>query len=243
MNIPNSVTTIDFDAFIGCTGLASLTVDSENPMYDSRDHCNAIIETESNTLSLGCQNTIIPNTVNSIGYYAFKGCTGLTSIMIPNSVSIIGWSAFEGCTSLTSVSIPNSVTKINSYAFRNCSALEDVYSYITDLNNVTNVYGSFGVGYNYHDYSGRTLHVPRGTAQAYQANNSWAHFFGTIVEMVIPGDINGNGVANVADLTDLISMILNQIANIEDHPDADVNGDGVINISDVTDLIYLLLTK
>ena len=106
IEIPNSVTSIGYSAFYWCTGLTSIVVDKNNPEYDSRDNCNAIIETDSNRLITGCKNTKIPNSVTSIGYAAFRGCTGLTSIEIPNSVTGIGESAFEGCTDLTSITLP-----------------------------------------------------------------------------------------------------------------------------------------
>ena len=65
----------------------------------------------------GLTSVTIPNSVTSIGGYAFSGCTGLTSVTIPNSVTSIGSSAFSGCSGLTSVTIPNSVTSIGGYAF------------------------------------------------------------------------------------------------------------------------------
>ena len=94
--IPNSVTSIGYSAFEGCSGLESIKVDSGNIKYDSRDDCNAIIETSSNTIIWGCKNTIIPNSVTSIGYGAFYNCSGLTSVTIPNSVTSIGSDAFYG---------------------------------------------------------------------------------------------------------------------------------------------------
>ncbi len=69
---------------------------------------------------------IIPNSVTRIGYYAFFGCSGLTSVTIPNSVTSIGGWAFRGCSGLTSVTIPNSVTSIGSSAFKACSGLTSV---------------------------------------------------------------------------------------------------------------------
>ena len=126
VTIPSSVTSIGSGAFYSCSALTSMTVASGNSTYDSRDNCNAIIETTSNTLIAGCKSTIIPNSVTSIGGSAFYGCSGLTSVTIPNSVTSIGEFAFDGCSGLTSVTIPNSVTSIGTGAFEYCSGLTSV---------------------------------------------------------------------------------------------------------------------
>ena len=126
VTIGNSVTSIGDGAFFGCSGLTSVTVDKNNGKYDSRNNCNAIIDTSTNTLIVGCKNTTIPNSVTSIGSYAFGGCSGLTSVTIPNSVYSIGVSAFADCSGLTSVFIPNSVTSIGNHAFSRCSRLTSV---------------------------------------------------------------------------------------------------------------------
>ena len=133
-NIPNGVINIGGAAFAGCGGLTSITVDVGNRVYDSRDNCDAIIETASNTLVLGCKTTIIPNSVTSIGGHAFNGC-GLLSITIPNSVTSIGSYAFYDCGNLKSITIPNSVTGIGVQAFENCSHMTS----ITIPNSVTNI--------------------------------------------------------------------------------------------------------
>ena len=126
ITIPNSVRSIGYDVFYSCTGLINIVVDEGNSTYDSRDNCNAIIETATNKLIAGCRNTVIPNSVTSIGRLAFSGCTGLTSVTIPNSVTSIGDWAFYGCTGLTSITIPNSVTSIGELAFQYCSGLTSV---------------------------------------------------------------------------------------------------------------------
>ncbi|MBR4770005.1 MAG: leucine-rich repeat protein, partial [Clostridia bacterium] len=121
--IPSSVKSIGNWAFSDCSGLTSITVAKGNPVYHSANNC--LIETESKTLIAGCKASVIPNdgSVTSIGYSAFYGCSGLTSINIPNSVtSIEGW-AFYGCSGLTSITIPSSVTSIGNWAFCGCKRL------------------------------------------------------------------------------------------------------------------------
>ena len=126
ITIPNSVTSIGNLAFCDCSSLTSVVVEEGNAVYDSRENCNAIIETATNTLVAGCKNTTIPNSVTSIGNAAFAGCSSLTSITIPNSVTSIKYDAFFGCEGLTSITIPNSVTSIGSHAFLYCSGLTSV---------------------------------------------------------------------------------------------------------------------
>ena len=126
ISIPRNVRTIGLSAFGSCSNIASIRVDPQNAVYDSRNNCNAIIETSKNCLVSGCQNTKIPNGVLSINEYAFSKSTGLTSIVIPNSVTSIGKDAFYGCTGLTSIVIPNSVISIGDGAFYGCTGLTSI---------------------------------------------------------------------------------------------------------------------
>ena len=124
--IGNGVGQIGQGAFSNCSSLTSIIVSSGNTIYDSRNNCNAIIETSTNNLVTGCMNTIIPATVTSIGYQAFCGCYGLSSINIPNSVTSIAESAFASCGGLNSVIIGAGVTSIGIHAFEFCGNLTSV---------------------------------------------------------------------------------------------------------------------
>ena len=145
-----------------------MKVASGNRFYDSRNNCNAIIETTSNTLISGCQNTIIPNSVTTIGNYAFDEISSLTSITIPNSVTAIGYSAFFRCSSLTSVTIPNSVTSIGNYAFAYCSSLTSVTCLAETPPTADS--GTFS------NYSA-TLYVPAGSLYEYMTTEPWKNFY------------------------------------------------------------------
>ena len=112
--IGNGVTSIGETAFDDCSSLTSIVVAEGNTVYDSREQCNAIIHTATNTLISGCQNTIIPDSVKSIGEAAFYYCSSLTSIVIPDSVTSIGEAAFMGCDSLKSITFNGTKMQWNS---------------------------------------------------------------------------------------------------------------------------------
>ena len=118
--LPKSISIVDVYAFYDCPSLKNIVVEEGNPEYDSRNNCNAIIETSTNTLIIGCKNSIIPNSVTSIGHAAFENCINLTDIVIPNSVTNIGCGTFYGCSSLTNITISNAVAKIEDYTFKKC---------------------------------------------------------------------------------------------------------------------------
>lgn len=125
VHIPKSVTSIgEYLTFHGCERLTSITVDAENKVYDSRENCNAIIETASNRLVFGCKGSVIPNTVTSIGDSAFELCT-IESLRIPESVETLGRDAFCGCSNLKT-SISQGIKTINTYCFISCHGLERV---------------------------------------------------------------------------------------------------------------------
>jgi hypothetical protein len=149
--MPNSVTKIGEFAFHNCEGLASINVEAGNTVYDSRNNCNAIIETATNTLIIGCKNTTIPNSVTRIGDHAFCDCRGLTSIYIPSSVTSIG-----------------------EYAFTNCYRLADVYCYAENMPSPERIV------FDYSYIRKATLHVPAASIEQYKITEPWSNF-GTIV--------------------------------------------------------------
>ncbi len=131
--IPKNVSAIGEGAFAECESIESIIVEQSNLVYDSRNNCNAVVETISNTLIIGCKNTIISNTIETIGTAAFTGCISLENIIIPNSVTTIGMGAFAECSSLENIIISNNVTSIEGNAFYNCKSLTS----ITIPNNMT----------------------------------------------------------------------------------------------------------
>ena len=191
LNIPSSVESIGTMVFRYCN-FSGITVDPANPVFDSRDNCNAIIRTNTNELTTGCVNTVIPNTVTAIGEDAFCGLA-LTSIIIPNSVTSIGAGAFAFCFSVTGdLTIPNSVTYIGESAFLQCEGLDgtltlgESVSYIGDwafrkCSHISNAVSlaktpaTFGTelgGQVFNEFGCQVLTVPFGCAAAYQ-NSAW----------------------------------------------------------------------
>lgn len=127
INIPSNVSSIGDCAFESCTNLSFMSVHADNKTYDSRKNCNAIIHTRSNRLIRGCNNTKIPNSIQSIEYNAFSCCLKLRKIKIPKNVSRIEERTFLGCTKLQEINIPH-ITSIEEEAFKDCSNLVSIYT-------------------------------------------------------------------------------------------------------------------
>jgi hypothetical protein len=145
IRIPNNITTIKKGAFAGCSGLESIIVEEGNPTYDSRENCNAIIETATNELIAGCKNSFVPNGVTAIVGRAFYGCSGLTSIEIPNTVTSIEEYIFYNCVNLTTVKLPQNLTIIENSTFENCTALTGINIPTTVTSIGTGAFGKTGL--------------------------------------------------------------------------------------------------
>lgn len=124
--IPMYVTDIGQGVFARCDSLAGIYVDSYNPTYDSRNDCNAVIETYSDTLIAGCKVSTVPSGTDKIDTYAFYGCKGLARINFPYGVTEISSNAFYACEGLTSLDFPDSVVTIDEGAFDSCIELKSV---------------------------------------------------------------------------------------------------------------------
>ena len=264
--IPNTVTSIigSYDYYLtglfsGCDNLVSIIVEEGNPNYDSRDNCNAIIETATNTLIAGCGNSIIPNTVTAIGNSAFGGCTSLSSINFPPSIKTIGQYAFGicsvtnltlgqvdsiaprafwYCTQLKHVTIPNSVVVTQSYT---------AYSwfwYCWELMSVT--IGS-GMGY----MGTMFIHCPNITkvtclATTPPITDRWATHTDDGHKKIASNfddEVYGQATLYVPAESVEAYQAARYWKDFQDiRPLGDADGDGALSIGDVTDLIDYLLS-
>ncbi len=176
VTIPTSVTDIGANPFQFCDKLSTILVEEENPVYDSRESCNAIILTREDKIISGCMDSVIPNTVRTIGQVAFWG-SGLAAISIPNSVTTVESNSFRYNFNLTSVTIPNSVTSIGYNAFFGCTGLVTVTSLIEEPFEIfSDVFTYWNFETDAEEFTTATLYVPVGTKEKYMATPAWNQF-------------------------------------------------------------------
>ncbi len=182
--IPSSVKSIGEGLFAEGNCLTSIVVDRYNRYYDSREYCNAIIETATNKLVLGCDNSSIPDTVKIIGAYAFSFCQNITEIKIPDSVTTLEEGAFWCCYDLERIDLSDSVTSIGNQAFVDSERL-DLY-----IRN-PNCY----IDYNAIDFIDRIYGYTGSTAQTY-AQENFIDFtsLGIAPPIIYNAEVTNNGI-------------------------------------------------
>ena len=250
ITIPKNVTTVYGSTFAGCTNMESIVVENGNTVYDSRENCNAIIETATNTLLRACYSTVfpagvtsigasafsgladltsitIPKSVTTIGSGAFSGCSGLTAFIIPNKVTTVGEYAFSGCTNLASVTIPKSVTSIGQGVFRECAGLTTIISKMTQPASISD-------DLNYIDSNNITLYIPKGRKDAY-ISQGWS-IFPTIIEFT-DKDVNRDDVSDLVDVVEIARFSAGSPSAEFFETVADINEDYAVDNADASALL------
>ena len=252
IEIPSKIESIGEHAFSDCSSISSIIVNNKNKKYDSRNNCNAIIETSTNTLIVGCKNTNISEGITAIGQYAFYGCNNLKTIKIPNSVTTIGNLAFYECASLSYISLPNNLSQINDYTFHGCDSLTIIIP-----KSVTSIGTGAFTGNQYYvnksiifesdnpveidewTFSSYTkIYVPFGRKELYRNTKGWNNYW-NIVEY-INSDVNIDQSIDVLDVVDIVRYVVGNPTEIFVDFLADINSDGTINIGDAVALVNVI---
>ena len=271
VSIGTSLSTLGEDVFSFCDALSTITVAGGNSTFDSRNNCNAIIHTSTNTLVAGCKTTVIPGTVQRIGDKAFIYCT-MTNMRIPESVNHIGNNAFFGCQNLENFNIPNAVTQINEGVFGNTFALKQItipesvtligkdafltggLTSITIPNSVTTI--EENAFYNNTRLTSATIginvtHIGKEAFEACWKLNevySYANPDNLTVEEDVFAGIDSTAILYVPreHLDDYKALWGNYFSDVRPIggdvlPDGDVNGDGLVDVEDVNATINIIL--
>ena len=190
LGIPSQVTYIGDNAFNFCARLTTIRIDERNPVFDSRNNCNAIIRTANDELLYGCSATVIPESVRRIDDYAFCGCEGLTDLVLPDHIDAVGDGAFSECSDLTSVTLGRGLSHVSTLAFADCPKLTMVtipesvssigdaaFLHCPELVSVR-VESAVPPRCGYIAFFGThaTLHVPLGSREAYASSSGWRDF-------------------------------------------------------------------
>ena len=220
IEIPNSVTSIGDGAFNGCFDLSSLVIP------------NSVTTIGEGAFAwcVSIENIVIPNSITTISNWAFRDCYSLTDLTIPKSVTSIGQGAFFNC-GLTSILIPESVTQMGDDAFLDNSSLSLVTCYALTPPSITyyHIYGN-----NVFSFDNATLEVPPVAVSAYQNHEYWGQFHTIQAIETLAGDLDANGNISVADVANLIDLLIEGNSTLSA---TDVNGDNKFTVADIAELI------
>ena len=231
LHLGSGAVNLDDYAIVGNTALEVITVDENNPVYDSRNNCNGIITTVNNSmvhdrhiLFTACSRTVLPREVTWIARGAYQH-QGITMVILPEQITNLEYTCFEGCEYLTAI-----------------------YNFSHEPQ------GCMGTTFEDYHYENCTLYVPRGTKEIYQQVPVWGsfrHIEEFDATTINPGDVNGDGEITVADANSVIVIINGGSSHGHTrvpNPDgggwidlADVNGDGEVNIADINTIIDMIL--
>lgn len=154
LSIGSNVEDITTGSFAGCSSLSTISVNEDNPTYDSRDDSNAVIETATDSIVVGCVNTTIPDTVLRIAPKAFKGQSSMVTFTLPEQIESVGSEAFSDCTSLDTFTVESETpSELGADAFENVDS-------------------SF------------KIMVPKNTADIYKEASGWSEYADVIEEPI-----------------------------------------------------------
>ena len=231
LHLGSGAVNLDNCAIVGNTALEVITVDENNPVYDSRNNCNGIITTVNNSmvhdrhiLFTACSRTVLPREVTWIARGAYQH-QGITMVILPEQITNLEYTCFEGCEYLT-----------------------EIYNFSSEPQ------GCMGTTFEDYHYENCTLYVPRGTKEIYEQVPVWGsfrHIEEFDATTIIPGDVDGDGEITVADANSVVVIINGGSSHGHTrvpNPDgggwidpADVNGDGEVNIADINAIIDMIL--
>ena len=220
VTIGKSVNKIGSSAFYGCTSLKRVNI----------PHSVETINQKAFYENTALEQVTLGNGLTVINSHAFYGCKRLRSVAIPNSVTQLGMYAFSQCTALRNVLIGSSVTSISSNVFNGCDSLKVVTCLVPEPLSI-----NASVFKNLYEHA--VLRVPAASLDAYRTTAPWSQFSSIVAIDPSQGDVNLDGVTNVADLADLIDQVLKGEYILY----SDVNGDGDVNLADVTAVIDMLI--
>ena len=181
LEVGSGLTTLVSDAYeyntFTDTPLARITVSSDNPKFDSRNNCNCLVETSSNTAVFVGSEAQIPNTVTKLGNGCARGRFGLVTLNIPDSVTYIGRASFEYCENLTGVTIGTGITTIMTYAFYGCG--NQFVSLTIKATTPPNLQNSDCLNSN----ANLQIYVPSSAVNTYKTSAVWSAFASRIQAM------------------------------------------------------------